>query len=130
MNNTPAGSAQRATLEKAVYHDGSTLEQNVEPDVFQLASRRATELGIDPQVLKPMKPWFVALTMMAIKFQQLGLDANFGVDRYLAERAKASGKPTSGLETLEFQLTLLDQLPKRDQEMMLRETVTRIGSAR
>jgi uncharacterized protein len=126
LNNTPPGAAQRVTLEKAVYHDGSTLEQNVEPDVFQLASRRATELGIDPQVLKPMKPWFVALTMMAIKFQQLGLDANVGVDRYLAERAKASGKPTSGLETLEFQLTLLDQLPKRDQEMMLRETVTEL----
>lgn len=126
LNNTPAGAAQRATLEKAVYRDGSTLEQNVEPDIFQLATKRATEIGIDPQVLKPMKPWFVALTMMAIKFQQLGLDANLGVDRYLAERAKSSGKPTSGLETLEFQLTLLDQLPKRDQEMMLRETVTEL----
>jgi uncharacterized protein len=56
----------------------------------------------------------------------LGLEANVGVDRYLAERAKASGMPTSGLETLEFQLTLLDQLPKRDQEMMLRETVTEL----
>ena len=102
------------------------MEQNVEPDIFQLATRRAAELGIDPQVLKPMKPWFVALTMMAIKFQQLGLDANLGVDRYLAERAKNSGKPTSGLETLEFQLGLLDQLPRRDQEMMLRETVTEL----
>jgi uncharacterized protein YbaP (TraB family) len=75
------------------------------------------------QVLNPMKPWFVALTMMAIKFQQLGLDPNLGVDRYLAARAKDGGKPTSGLETFEFQVTLLDQLSKRDQELMLRETV-------
>ena len=126
LNNTPAGSAQRATLEKALYRDGTTLEQNIEPDIFQLATQRAAELGMDANVLKPMKPWFVALTMMAIKLQQLGLNADFGVDRYLAERAKSTGKPTSGLETLEFQLSLLDQLPKRDQEMMLRETVTEL----
>jgi uncharacterized protein YbaP (TraB family) len=75
------------------------------------------------QVLNPLKPWFVALTMMAIKFQHLGLDPNLGVDRYLAARAKDGGKPTSGLETFEFQVTLLDQLSKRDQELMLRETV-------
>ncbi len=126
LNGTSASAVQRATLERAVYRDGSSLEQNIEPDIFQLSTRRAAELGIDPQVLKSMKPWFVALTMMAIKFQHLGLDANLGVDRHLAERAKNSGKPTSGLETLEFQLALLDQLPKRDQEMMLRETVTEL----
>ena len=73
-----------------------------------------------------MKPWFVALQMMAIKFQQLAWTPVSASIRHLAERAKDSGKPTSGLETLEFQLTLLDQLPKRDQEMMLRETVTEL----
>jgi uncharacterized protein len=70
-----------------------------------------------------MKPWFVALTLVAIKLQSLGLDANSGVDRYLAQRAKNNGKATRGLETLEFQIGLLDQLPKTDQEQMLRETV-------
>jgi len=51
-----------------------------------------------------------------------GIDANSGVDRYLAQRAKNNGKATRGLETLEFQIGLLDQLPKTDQEQMLRET--------
>jgi uncharacterized protein len=48
------------------------------------------------------------------------------VDHYLAERAKRSGKSTSGLETLEFQIGLLDQLSKRDQESLLRETVVEL----
>ena len=34
LNSTSASSAQRATLEKAVYRDGSTLEQNIEPEFF------------------------------------------------------------------------------------------------
>ena len=126
LNNASAGSAQRLTFEKAPYRDGTTLAQNIDQETYRLAAQRAAQLGVDMRVLNPMKPWFVALTMMAIKFQQLGLDPNLGVDRYLAERAKDGGKPTIGLETLEFQLTLLDQLSKRDQDSMLRETVTEL----
>lgn len=121
--NAPGGAAQRAVLAKAVYADGSTLAQNVAPETYQLAAQRATEFGLDMRILQPMKPWFVALNLVAIKLKSLGVDASVGVDRYLAERAKAAGKPTRGLETLEFQIGLLDQLSKTDQELMLRETV-------
>jgi len=123
LNSATPDVAQKVTLSKAVYRDGTTLEQNVSPETYRLARQAAAQFGIDIQVMKAMKPWFVALTMIVIKLQQLGLDANLGVDKYLAERAKQSGKPTGGLETLESQLGLLDQLSKRDQELMLREIV-------
>jgi uncharacterized protein YbaP (TraB family) len=123
LNRISPDAAQRVTLEKAMYRDGQTLQQNVSEETYQLAEQHAAKLGIDMKIMGPMKPWFVALTLLAIKFQQIGLDPNLGVDHYLAERAKASGKATSGLETLEFQVGLLDQLSKRDQESLLRETV-------
>jgi uncharacterized protein YbaP (TraB family) len=123
LNRTSAESAQQATLEKAVYRDGTNLAQNISPETYELASRRASELGLDMRIFNPMKPWFAALTMVAINLQRMGLDPKFGVDRHLAERAKSSGKPTSGLETVESQLRLFDQLSKREQELMLRETV-------
>jgi hypothetical protein len=123
LNSTSAESAQRVMLEKATYRDGTSLAQNVSAETYQLAARRAGELGLDMRVLNPMKPWFAALTMVAIKLQRMGLEPKFGVDRHLAERAKSSGKPTSGLETLEFQLGLFDQLSTKEQELMLREMV-------
>jgi hypothetical protein len=123
LNRTSVESAQQATLEKAVYRDGTNLAQNISPETYELASRRAVELGLDMRILNPMKPWFAALTMVAINLQRIGLDPKFGVDRHLAERAKSSGKPTSGLETLESQLSIFDQLSKQEQESMLRETV-------
>jgi uncharacterized protein len=123
LNKTAAEAAQRLTLEKAAYRDGTTLAQSVAPETYRLAAQRANELGIDMRIMNPMKPWFVALTLVAIKLQSLGLEANAGVDRYLAQRAKTNGKATRGLETLEFQIGLLDQLPKTEQELMLRETV-------
>jgi uncharacterized protein YbaP (TraB family) len=126
LNRVSPDVAQRVTLEKAVYRDGQTLEQNVSQETYQLADQRASKLGIDMRVMAPMKPWFVALTLVAIKFQEIGLDPNLGVDHYLAARAKSSGKSTSGLETLEFQIALLDQMSKRDQESLLRETVVEL----
>ena len=123
LNRASAEASQRVILEKATYRDGTNLAQNVAAETYEMASRRATELGLDMRILNPMKPWFAALTMVAINLQRMGLDPKLGVDRHLAERAKNSGKPTSGLETLESQLGIFDQLSKREQELMLRETV-------
>ena len=114
---------QQLTMQKAVNNDGSTLQQNVSAETYTLAEEKARELGIDVRPLSPFKPWFVALTLSALKLQKLGLDPNYGVDRHLAERARKSGKPVAGLETFEFQIGLFDQLSPRDQEAMLRETL-------
>ena len=114
---------QQVTIEKGLFRDGTTLQQNVDKETYDLAERRARELGIDLRAMNPLKPWLVALTLTTMKLQKLGFDLNYGVDRYFAERAKRGGKSTGGLESLEFQIALLDGLSKRDQEMMLRETL-------
>ena len=114
---------QQVTLEKGLFRDGRTLQQNVAKGTYESTEQRALELGIDLRAMNPLKPWLVALTLTTMKLQKLGFDPNYGVDRYLADRAKRSGKPISGLESLEFQIGLLDQLSQRDQELMLRETL-------
>ena len=113
--------AQQITLEKGVYRDGTTLQQNVEPETYNWVARRAKELGIDARAMNSLKPWLAAMTLTTLKLQKLGFDSSYGIDRYLAERAKTSGKKTGGMETLEFQIGLLDQLSARDQEAMLRQ---------
>ena len=115
LNSEDAGAVQRVTLEKGVSHDGRTLQQNVSPETYGLAEKRAQELGIDIRALSPLKPWVVALTMTALQLRKLGFDPNYGVDRYLAERAKKSGKTMAGLETVAFKIGLIYQLSGRDQ---------------
>jgi len=126
LNATSGEAAQRLMLEKALFRDGTTLPENIGAETYQLAAERATQLGIDMRIFNQMKPWFVAINLIAIKLKALQLDPRRGVDQYLASEAKRRGKPTSGLETLEFQIGLLDQLSKQNQEAMLRETVTEL----
>ena len=122
LKSEDAGTVQRVTLEKGLNRD-RTLQQNISPETYSLAEKRAQELGIDIRALSPLKPWVVALTMTALQLQKLGFDPNYGVDRYLAERATKSGKTVVGLETAAFQIGLIDQLPARDQESMLRQSL-------
>jgi len=122
LKSEDAGRVQSVTLEKGINRD-RTLQQNVSPETYSLAEKRAQELGIDIRALSPLKPWLVALTMTALQLQKLGFDPNYGVDRYLVERAVKSGKTIVGLETVAFQIGLIDQLPERDQESMLRQSL-------
>lgn len=118
--------AQHVMLEKALYRDGTTLQQNISPQTYQLAEQRARELGIDLLQMSQLKPWFVGLSLVSVKLQKMGFDPNFGLDLFLADRAKKGGKAIRGLETLEFQIGLLDQFSRAEQDSMLRQTLAEL----
>jgi uncharacterized protein YbaP (TraB family) len=113
-------------LEKALYRDGTTLQQNISPETYQLAEQRARELGIDLLQMSRLKPWFVAFSLTSVKLQKMGFDPNFGLDRFLADQAKNGGKAIRGLETLEYQIGLLDQFSPAEQDSMLRQTLNEL----
>jgi uncharacterized protein len=114
---------QQLMLQKSISTDGTMLDQSVSNETYQAVAKRAKELGIDIRLLSPFKPWVIAMTMAAIKLQQLGFDPSLGVDRHLAERAKQTDKPTAGLETAEFQLDLFDRFSAKEQELLLRQSM-------
>jgi uncharacterized protein len=114
---------QQLMLQKSISTDGTMLDQSVSNETYQAVAKRTKELGIDIRLLSPFKPWVIAMTMAAIKLQQLGFDPSLGVDRHLAERAKQTDKPTAGLETAEFQLDLFDRFSAKEQELLLRQSM-------
>jgi len=124
VNGVTPEVAQKVTLSKALYSDGTTLQQNISAKDYELARQRAEQLGLDMQVLNPVKPWFVSMTLVAFRLQQLGFEHSLGVDNFLATRAKNNGTPVSGLETLEYQIGVMDELSKGDQELLLRQSLS------
>lgn len=114
---------QQLMLQKSASTDGAFLQRNVSDETYESVARKANELGIDIRLLNSFKPWIVATTMAAVKLEKLGFDPKLGVDRYFAERAIQSNKPTLGLETAEFQLDLFDRFSPKDQELLLRQSM-------
>ena len=57
LKSEDAGTIQRVALEKGINRD-RTLQQNVSPETYSLAEKRAQELGIDIRALSPLKSWW------------------------------------------------------------------------
>lgn len=106
-------------LGKAMLTDGRTLDQLVAPSTFAEVSKRAEKAGLPMIALQRMKPWLVAITLMAPTLQAAGFKAELGVDKHFFDRARAAGLKRQSLETLAYQIDRFDQLAPKLQEEML-----------
>lgn len=117
----PVAQAKLITL--GLYPEGQTLEQNISVETYRLLHEKATACGLPMAFFVHYKPWLCALTLAVKEFQRLGFDLRHGIDNYIFRQAKADGKETIFLETVEHQLNLFAQLDVREQELFLRQTL-------
>ena len=108
---------------KAMYTDGTSLQQNVSENTFLQTQNIVQEFGLDMQRLSPFRPWFVALSILGLKLQQLGFNPEHGIDRHLFMNAKKEKKGLHALESVDFQIGILASLSEEQQEMMLLQTL-------
>lgn len=115
--------AQMNMLRKGLYLNGETLPTVLSPESYVTAKAGLAGLGQQIEDFHRLKPWMVATAVMALELQKLGFESAYGVDRHFFEKAKAAGKDIQGLETVEFQLNLFDQLSPSIQEQFLLQTL-------
>jgi uncharacterized protein YbaP (TraB family) len=115
-------------LSKAMLTDGKTLDQLVAPEVFAELKRRAEKAGLPMAALQRMKPWLVAITLMAPTLQAAGFKAELGIDRHFFDRAKDMGMKRQALETIAYQLDRFDQLSLKLQEDLLKSTMEELDT--
>ncbi len=89
---------------------------------------RDTGLAID--ALDRQETWYAAIVIGDATLEKLGLAAADGVEAALTARARAAGKPVTGLETPAQQLGYFDTLPETDQRALLDATVDDATTAR
>ncbi len=123
LNGPGQENLAQSLVKKGMSPDGKSLRESVAPKTYQLAEKRAKEIGIEIQAFSRFKPWLVALTISTMKLQSLGFDPNYGIDKYFSDKARKAKKETLGLETVEFQINLFDGMPSSVQEMLLRQTL-------
>ncbi len=123
LDGLSSPSAQMNMLQKGLYLNGESLLKVLPPESYATAKTGLAGLGQQIEDFHRMKPWMVATAVMALELQKLGFDSAYGVDRHFYEKAKAAGKDIQGLETVEFQLNLFDQLSPSTQEQFLLQTL-------
>ena len=98
------------------YSDGQRLSAVVGAPLFASIAQHLDDYGVPPTLAESMKPWaaFTTLSMPA------GANAE-PLDLKLMGDARAAGKEVVGLETVDEQLSVFENVPQSDQVAMLRE---------
>jgi len=130
INLGEALTAAPAMLQKGLFNDGRTLDRVVSKSTFDLLTDRLKDTGLPAEMVSLMKPWMVAMILMATDTQKAGLSPALGLDQHFFEKAAAAGKPVKGLESPESQVDRLDGLSPAVQEQMLRSTLTDLEQER
>jgi uncharacterized protein YbaP (TraB family) len=123
LDETSDPAIMMSALGKAMLTDGRTLDQLVSPETYAELKRRAEKAGMPMVALNRMKPWLVAVTLMAPTLQAAGFKAELGIDQHFFDRAKAANMRHEALETLSYQLDRFDQLSPKLQEELLKTTM-------
>ncbi len=108
---------------------GQTLADVVAPETLAQVTKRLAAVGLDKAGFDRMKPWMVALTLMSFELVKAGFDPAKGIDALTFEQARAAGKTIAALETVDFQLSLFDQLSAEQQEQFLLYTLAELDDA-
>jgi len=118
-------SLQTMMLMETVGRDssGRTLKDLIGADDYNDVSSRATALGIPMMMLNDKEPWYAAMLVSQVRLMQLGFDSAWGIETQFTAAAGQAGKPINGLETIEQQLSALDNLPFEVQLEFLQQSL-------
>lgn len=114
----PDGSAIIKAMVTMAYTDGRRLSDVLPSELYRQASAALAERGMPEEAFRDFKPWAVMTLLSAPPAERGEL-----LDLMLYRAAVEDGKRLEGLETMEEQLAVFDDLALTDQVALLRATL-------
>lgn len=127
MGEMMSPQTQQLILEKAMLKQPDTLKTILEPEIYNSLEELASEAGLPLAAMQQFKPWFATMTITLLKMQKMGLDENLGLDRYFYNKALKDEKAVKGLESIDFQIALLDSLSDENPNDFVTRSITELA---
>ncbi len=107
-----------AAASKMLLGDGKTLRELLHGELYADVQRLLESRGVPAAAMDRFKPWVVSV-MLGIPRSR----SSTFLDQMLNDQALSQGKPVYGIETLDEQIALFDDLSLADQITLVTETV-------
>ena len=117
---------QPVVMKYAMDASGKPLSEKLSPAAKEKFTKVLAEMGAPPAAFDKFKPFFAALTVIMAGAQKIGMTGEQGAEAILTKAAKDGKKPISGLETVDYQMSLFANLSEADQIKMLEETLSEL----
>lgn len=123
------GAGMMSMMKQGVFGGDTVLKKMVSRSTYSQVEKRLKKLGMDMTLFSKMKPWMVAFMLMGLDMQSSGMEAQYGIDFYFHKKANEEGKPVSGLETMQDQISVFASMPLPAQEAFLKQTLEKGGDS-
>ena len=114
--------AQMAMMQALSLPPGQSLSTLLSESTYAELKAYFASIGMDLAQFERFKPGFVVPLMVVIEAQRHNM-AGDGVDAFFSKKAKQDGKPAEYLETMEFQLNLLAQQGKGEEDHLVKTSL-------
>ena len=107
------------------FTNGRTLRNVIKSSTYRKLSDYCSRIGLPLAQLEIFKPGMLSVTLTALELQRLGLIGT-GVDEHYFSRAKADGKSTGQLESVEQQIDLLANMGEGEEDELILYTLREV----
>jgi hypothetical protein len=115
-------SMQQKLMSKAIYTDGSTIDQHLSPKTYKLLSEYCASNGLPLEMLKKFKPSIIAMMMEVLELTKMNVTMD-GVDMTYYQSAKQDMKAVEGLETVDEQIDYVVEMGQGDEDAFVANTI-------
>lgn len=123
LDDLEPAAVQQTMSQHGMLPAGSTLAQQLGPELYAQFEAETVRLGMPSTLLQPLQPWLASIMLTQFQLMKLGFAPNSGVEMRFVTRARADGKEVRGLETLDEQIKLLATLSPDLQKQLLAQTL-------
>lgn len=104
------------------YQPPDSIENHISRETYGYILTESARLGYPLAALKTIRPWLLGVTLSSIVLVRSGYTPDYGLDKYFLNQA-AGKKKIIELESLDYQVDLLANLPDAEQEAFLLHTI-------
>lgn len=90
--------------------DTNTLAGEVDPATYKKFVELFKKHNVPAMSYSKLKPWFAVMTLQSLEMIEGNYSAEYGIDMYFLDKAQSKNLKIKALETLEFQMKVLDTL--------------------
>lgn len=122
-------STQQELISRAMYTDGSTIENHLSSQTYSLLNDYCASNGIPLEAIKQFKPSIVVVTITALELAKLDVTQE-GVDTFFYELATRENKVVEGLETVEEQINFIINMGEGIEDAFVTHSIRDLKSVK
>ncbi|MCC7438317.1 MAG: TraB/GumN family protein [Armatimonadetes bacterium] len=110
-------------LAKGMYSGDKTLKNSISKSTYKKTAAALEKQGMAVALFNKFKPWVVALTVLGLDMKKAEMEAEYGIDKYVHNKAEERGKSTAALEAVTDQINIFSSLSDAAQESLLKQAL-------